>query len=131
MVQKKANIYFSHPVVISPQYVKVKLYLLCLAFIKPCFKKRKFQYKKQFSKLGACSEIKNRAGSIFSILEHKIFISGACSRNKNQFFLNRSRFLISGAHIFHFGSMLPKIKFSFQFRKKISISGAGFTNSGA
>ena len=43
----------------------------------------------------------------------------------------RSTYLISGAHIFHFRSMLPKIKYFFQFRKKISISGVGFANSGA
>ena len=43
----------------------------------------------------------------------------------------RSTYLISGAHIFHFRSMLPKIKYFFQFRKKISISGAGSANSGA
>ena len=30
----------------------------------------------------------------------------------------RSTYLISGAHIFHFWSMLPKIKYFFQFRKK-------------
>ena len=70
-------------------------------------------------------------GQIFSILEHRISVSGACSRNWNQFFLNRSRVLISGAHIFHLGSMLPKMKYFFQFWKKILISGAGFTNSGA
>ena len=56
-------------------------------------------------------------GEIFSILEHRIFILGACSRNKNQFFLNRSRFLISGVDIFHFGSMLSKMKYFFQFQK--------------
>ena len=58
---KKANIYFSHPAAISPLSVKITIYLLCLAFIKPCYKKRKFQYKKQFSKLRACSPNKNQS----------------------------------------------------------------------
>ena len=71
------------------------------------------------------------SGEIFSIWEKWISISGAGSRNENQFFLNRSRFLISGAHNFNFGSMLPKRKYFFQFRKKKFISGAGLTNSGA
>ena len=59
------------------------------------------------------------SGEIFSILEHRISISGACSWYKNQFFLNRSRFLIPRAHDFHFGSMLLKKKnISFNFQKK-------------
>ena len=35
------------------------------------------------------------------------------------------------SHIFNFGIMLPKMKYFFQFREKLSISGAGFTNSEA
>ena len=68
-------------------------------------------------------------GQIFSVLEHRISISGACSQNENECFSKRSRFLISGAHFQE--SMFPKMKYFFQFRKKLPISGASFTDSGA
>ena len=111
-----------------------------ILLIIPCFHKKLFQ-KIVTSIQGAFFETGSMLpkfksnifslGEIFSIREQWISISGAGSQNENQFFLNRSRFLISGAHNFNFGSMLPKMKHFFQFRKEISISGAGLTNSGA
>ena len=90
MVKKKINIYFSHPVVIQPQNVKIKLYLLCLGFIKLYFKKRKFQYKEQFSEQ---EQVFNFGSTYFSFWEHA---------PENEIFLSSSK------KNFHFGSRLYK-----------------------
>ena len=52
-VQKYKHSLFPHRS--SGINAKTKLYLLDHAFIKQCFKKWKFPYRKRFSRLGACS----------------------------------------------------------------------------
>ena len=100
----------------------------------PCFYKKMFQKIVTFIQ-GAFFETGSMlpkfktnifsSGEIFSIREQCISVSGAGSRNENKFFLSRIRFLIQGEHNFSFGSMLPKMKYSFNFGKKISFREQG------
>ena len=70
-------------------------------------------------------------GQIFSILEHRISVSGACSRNWNHLFFKQGQSFNFRSTYFSFREHAPKNEIFVQFWKKILISGAGFTNSGA